>query len=91
MTDDEYLAERMLRLVRAFPCLQFMPELGQKWDPALLAERLGVASSGQQVVMRFVLHVWDHSVWHFELFDLARLSADNLAVFAAWARDPWWA
>lgn len=76
-----------------------MPELMMLFDkaepcylPDQLHNYLGVASSGQCVMAKFVVSVWTHSDEHgFNMIEAAQTLDDyNKAIVTEWFKNPLW-
>jgi len=84
-------------LCHLFPDLQHAQGI-DPWEPSLLDEwaMSEAAPSGSRSNVRFLLSVWsgaDPGPWkvgEFRLADLQHFDWHGLAVFQAWAADPFW-
>ena len=91
MAEDEK-ALAMFDLMDSFPAMKAQRFVAQ--DPAALhAWGTSGASSGEKMIISFLLHVWNqHEDWNLPRFDPVeahgRLSSGNWAASAAWAREP---
>lgn len=87
-------AEIMTALARQFPALRKAPGV-DPWHPETLDEwaASGIASSGERIVVRFLLAVWNGSedYWKsgaFRLRDLNQLDEANFEAWRTWANRP---
>jgi len=83
-------------LAKLFPSLRGSPGIAP-WKPEELDQwaASGGPSSGTAAVVRFLFAVWNGSEDHwkvgpFRLADLHNFDINALAVFQAWAADPFW-
>ena len=92
---------RLARLARTFPTFAWKhgtkcdaPGLGgpgEDFDGDVFAEHLDGLSSGERVAADFLLHVYNHYDYKFDLGRIGSWHKAHLAAFADWARDPFWA
>lgn len=87
-------AEIMTALARQFPALRKAPGV-DPWHPETPDEwaASGIASSGERIVVRFLLAVWNGSedYWKsgvFRLRDLNQLDDANFEAWKTWAARP---
>jgi len=83
-------------LAKLFPCLRNAHGIAP-WKPEYLDSwaMSGEAGSGSTGIVRFILAVWSGSdcpwkVGAFKLSDLQTFDTHSLAIFQAWAQNPFW-
>jgi len=85
-------AVRISLLADSFPALHKAPGVAP-WDEGKFGRwaRSGI-SHGELCAARFVLSVWNHYDWKFDMHEaLGCWDNGNLEAFVAWAKAPWWA
>lgn len=86
MTDKEKISA----LAQTFPALRGAPGT-RPFDEDRLQEWMGVCSGGERRAAAFILSVWNHFEYKFDVGEISGWDDGNLRAFAEWAKDPWWA
>lgn len=81
--------QRWREFAGRFPCVASQAregELSPDYTPEDLAARCSRAylSTATQRVHRFLLHLWNPSIYRFELIDIALLTPSERELFADW-------